>query len=88
MPEIEIPDELVPKIMAGNLGILCPLDNGELKLGTTIHPYGGASRDYHCRGCGIKYTEGAVIRAALGEPQFLEQQTRKYRSESGLEASL
>lgn len=83
---IEIPDKLMPKILSGDLGILCPKDKRELKLGITVHPYGGASRDYHCRTCGTEYTEGAVIRAALGESEFLERQALGYRS--GLEAQL
>lgn len=86
MPKLQIPEELLPRILSGNLDILCPLDNRELKLGTTTHPYGGVSRDYNCQGCGANYTEGAVIRAALDDLSFLERQARQYHF--GLETQL
>ncbi len=81
MQKIDIPDELVPKIMRGELGIGCPLDETVLRLIITTDPYrGGASRSYICRTCSAEYTEGAVIRAALGDSSFSESQAREYRA--------
>ncbi len=81
MQQIDIPDELVPKIVRGELGIRCPLDETVLRLIITTDPYrGGASRSYICRGCCAEYFEGAVIRAALGDSSFLESRAQEYHA--------